>query len=89
MLGGRRFFRAFNCPGGISSHHAAETHGSIHEGGKLGHALSHAYGATFDNPDLVVGPAAWGASSYKQDLVEGGDPAIMQRHDGATASGAG
>jgi xylulose-5-phosphate/fructose-6-phosphate phosphoketolase len=50
----RRFFRQFSFPGGIPSHVAAETPGSIHEGGELGYALAHAYGAAFDNPDLVV-----------------------------------
>ena len=47
-------FRQFSFPGGIPSHVAPETPGSIHEGGELGYALSHAYGAAFDNPDLVV-----------------------------------
>jgi xylulose-5-phosphate/fructose-6-phosphate phosphoketolase len=50
----RRLFRQFSFPGGIPSHIAPETPGSIHEGGELGYALSHAYGAAFDNPDLVV-----------------------------------
>ena len=50
----RRLFRQFSFPGGIPSHVAPETPGSIHEGGELGYALSHAYGAAFDNPDLVV-----------------------------------
>ena len=44
----------FSFPGGIPSHVAPETPGSIHEGGELGYSLSHAYGAAFDNPDLVV-----------------------------------
>ena len=52
--GMRRLFRQFSFPGGIPSHVAPETPGSIHEGGELGYALSHAYGAAFDNPDLVV-----------------------------------
>jgi xylulose-5-phosphate/fructose-6-phosphate phosphoketolase len=52
--GMRRLFRQFSFPGGIPSHVAAETPGSIHEGGELGYALVHAYGAAFDNPDLVV-----------------------------------
>jgi xylulose-5-phosphate/fructose-6-phosphate phosphoketolase len=52
--GMRRFFRQFSFPGGIPSHVAAETPGSIHEGGELGYALTHAYGAAFDNPDLTV-----------------------------------
>ncbi len=50
----RRLFRQFSFPGGIPSHVAPETPGSIHEGGELGYALAHAYGAAFDNPDLVV-----------------------------------
>ncbi|THV29126.1 phosphoketolase [Glycomyces paridis] len=52
--GMRRLFRQFSFPGGIPSHVAAEVPGSIHEGGELGYALSHAYGAAFDNPDLTV-----------------------------------
>ena len=52
--GMRRLFRQFSFPGGIPSHAAPETPGSIHEGGELGYALSHAYGAAFDNPDLLV-----------------------------------
>lgn len=52
--GMRRLFRQFSFPGGIPSHVAPETPGSIHEGGELGYALSHAYGAAFDNPGLVV-----------------------------------
>lgn len=50
----RRLFRQFSFPGGIPSHVAPETPGSIHEGGELGYALSHAFGAAFDNPDLLV-----------------------------------
>ncbi|MCU0756179.1 MAG: phosphoketolase family protein [Xanthomonadales bacterium] len=50
----RKLFRQFSAPGGIPSHAAPETPGSIHEGGELGYALSHAYGAAFDNPDLLV-----------------------------------
>ena len=49
-----RLFKQFSFPGGIPSHAAPETPGSIHEGGELGYALSHAYGAAFDNPDLLV-----------------------------------
>jgi xylulose-5-phosphate/fructose-6-phosphate phosphoketolase len=52
--GMRRLFRQFSFPGGIPSHVAPETPGSIHEGGELGYALTHAYGAAFDNPDLLV-----------------------------------
>ncbi len=74
--GVRRLFRQFSFPGGIPSHVAPETPGSIHEGGELGYSLSHAFGAAFDNPDLVVtcvvgdgeaetGPAATGWHSNK------------------------
>ena len=52
--GMRRLFKQFSFPGGIPSHVAAETPGSIHEGGELGYSLSHAFGAAFDNPDLLV-----------------------------------
>jgi xylulose-5-phosphate/fructose-6-phosphate phosphoketolase len=72
----RQLFRQFSWPYGIPSHVAPETPGSIHEGGELGYSLSHAYGAAFDNPDLVVacivgdgeaetGPAATGWHSNK------------------------
>lgn len=50
----KKLFTQFSFPGGIPSHVAAETPGSIHEGGELGYALSHAYGAVMDNPDLIV-----------------------------------
>ncbi len=50
----RRMFRRFSFPGGIPSHASPDTPGSIHEGGELGYSLSHAYGAAFDNPDLLV-----------------------------------
>ena len=50
----RRLFRQFSFPGGIPSHVAPETPGSIHEGGELGYALVHAYGAIYDNPDLIA-----------------------------------
>src|SRR5881275_1282392 len=50
----RRLFRQFSFPGGIPSHVAPETPGSIHEGGELGYALVHAYGAVLDNPDLLA-----------------------------------
>ena len=52
--GMRRLFKQFSFPGGIPSHVAPETPGSIHEGGELGYCLAHAYGAAFDNPDLLV-----------------------------------
>ncbi len=50
----KRLFKQFSFPGGIPVHVAPETPGSIHEGGELGYALSHAYGAAFDNPNLIV-----------------------------------
>ncbi len=53
-LGLKRLFKQFSFPGGIPSHVAPETPGSIHEGGELGYSLSHAYGAVFDNPDLIA-----------------------------------
>jgi xylulose-5-phosphate/fructose-6-phosphate phosphoketolase len=53
-VGVQKLMRQFSFPGGIPSHAAPETPGSIHEGGELGYALSHAYGAAFDNPDLMV-----------------------------------
>ncbi|HEX9550760.1 MAG TPA: hypothetical protein VF971_06675, partial [Candidatus Limnocylindrales bacterium] len=80
----RRLFRQFSFPGGIPSHVAPETPGSIHEGGELGYALSHAYGAAFDNPDLVVccvvgdgeaetGPLAtsWHSNKFLNPVTDG------------------
>ena len=80
----RQLFRQFSFPGGIPSHAAAETPGSIHEGGELGYALSHAYGAAFDNPDLLVaavvgdgeaetGPLAtsWHSNKFLNPLTDG------------------
>ena len=52
--GMKKLFKQFAFPGGIPSHAAPETPGSIHEGGELGYVVSHAYGAAFDNPDLIV-----------------------------------
>ena len=52
--GMRQFFKEFSFPGGIGSHCTPETPGSIHEGGELGYSVSHAFGAAFDNPDLLV-----------------------------------
>src|ERR1039457_3613169 len=54
VVGMARLFRQFSFPGGIPSHAAPETPGSIHEGGELGYSLLHAYGAVFDNPDLLA-----------------------------------
>ena len=53
-VGMKKLFKQFSFPGGIPSHVAPETPGSIHEGGELGYALVHAYGAVFDNPDLIA-----------------------------------
>ena len=54
VSGMQKLFKQFSFPGGIPSHVAPETPGSIHEGGELGYSLSHAFGAAFDNPDLIV-----------------------------------
>jgi xylulose-5-phosphate/fructose-6-phosphate phosphoketolase len=83
-LGMQRLFRQFSFPGGIPSHVAPETPGSIHEGGELGYVLSHAYGAAMDNPDLVVaavvgdgefetGPlaASWHANKFVDPVADG------------------
>jgi len=80
----RRLFRQFSFPGGIPSHVAPETPGSIHEGGELGYSLSHAYGAAFDNPELLVccvvgdgeaetGPLAtsWHANKFLSPVTDG------------------
>jgi xylulose-5-phosphate/fructose-6-phosphate phosphoketolase len=83
-LGMARMFRQFSFPGGVPSHVAPETPGSIHEGGELGYSLSHAYGAAFDNPNLVVacvigdgeaetGPlaAAWHSNKFLNPARDG------------------
>ncbi len=82
--GMQRLFRQFSFPGGVGSHATAETPGSIHEGGELGYALAHAYGAAFDNPDLLVacvvgdgeaetGPlaAAWHSNKFLNPATDG------------------
>ena len=82
--GMRKLFKQFSFPGGIGSHVTAETPGSIHEGGELGYALSHAFGAAFDNPDLIVccvvgdgeaetGPlaAAWHSNKFLNPAHDG------------------
>jgi xylulose-5-phosphate/fructose-6-phosphate phosphoketolase len=79
-----RLFRQFSFPGGVGSHVTPETPGSIHEGGELGYALVHAFGAAFDNPDLVVfcvvgdgeaetGPlaASWHSNKFVDPMVDG------------------
>jgi len=85
--GMRRLFKQFSFPGGIPSHAAAETPGSINEGGELGYSLAHAYGAAFDNPNLVVAcvigdgeaeagalAAAWHSNKF---LNPAGDGAVV------------
>ena len=82
--GMRKLFRQFSFPGGVPSHVAPETPGSIHEGGELGYSLAHAYGAAFDNPDLLVacvigdgeaetGPLAgsWHANKFLDPVHDG------------------
>jgi xylulose-5-phosphate/fructose-6-phosphate phosphoketolase len=82
--GMRRLFKQFSFPGGIPSHVAAEIPGSIHEGGELGYSLSHAFGAAFDNPDLIVacvvgdgeaetGPlaTAWHSNKFLNPVTDG------------------
>ncbi|MBJ8347089.1 phosphoketolase [Antrihabitans sp. YC2-6] len=82
--GMRELFRQFSFPGGIPSHVAPETPGSIHEGGELGYALVHAYGAVFDNPDLlalcVIGDgeaetgalaASWHSNKFLNPVTDG------------------
>jgi xylulose-5-phosphate/fructose-6-phosphate phosphoketolase len=82
--GMRRLFKQFSFPGGIPSHAAAETPGSINEGGELGYSLAHAYGAVFDNPDLiaacVVGDGeaetgalatSWHSSKFLNPVIDG------------------
>jgi XFP-like protein len=84
MAGLAKLFRQFSFPGGIPSHVAPETPGSIHEGGELGYSLAHAYGAAFDNPDLLVacvigdgeaetGPlaASWHSSKFLDPARDG------------------
>jgi len=82
--GMKKLFKQFSFPGGISSHVAPSTPGSIHEGGELGYSLSHAFGAAFDNPDLVVacvvgdgeaetGPlaTAWHSNKFLNPITDG------------------
>jgi xylulose-5-phosphate/fructose-6-phosphate phosphoketolase len=83
--GMRRLFRQFSFPGGIPSHAAPETPGSIHEGGELGYALSHAFGAAFDNPELVVACAVGDGEAETGPLATGwhGNKFLNPRTDGA------
>ena len=64
-----KFFQQFSFPGGIGSHCTPETPGSIHEGGELGYSISHAYGAAFDNPDLIVAVAVGDGESETGPLA--------------------
>ena len=83
-VGMKKLFQQFSFPGGIPSHVAPETPGSIHEGGELGYSLSHAFGAAFDNPDLIVaavvgdgeaetGPLAtsWHSNKFLNPVTDG------------------
>ncbi|GAA4375835.1 phosphoketolase family protein [Nocardioides caricicola] len=81
----RRLFTQFSFPGGIPSHVAPETPGSIHEGGELGYALSHAYGAAFDNPDLVVAAVVGDGEAETGPLATSwhGTKFVDPRRDGA------
>jgi xylulose-5-phosphate/fructose-6-phosphate phosphoketolase len=78
-------FRQFSFPGGIPSHTAAETPGSIHEGGELGYALSHAFGAVFDNPDLLVACVVGDGEAETGPLANSwhSNKFLNARHDGA------
>jgi xylulose-5-phosphate/fructose-6-phosphate phosphoketolase len=69
--GMRQLFKQFSFPGGIPSHVAPETPGSIHEGGELGYALSHAHGAAFDNPELIVACAVGDGEAETGPLATG------------------
>src|SRR5438067_901693 len=83
--GMRRLFRQFSFPGGIPSHAAPETPGSIHEGGELGYALSHAFGAAFDNPELLVACVVGDGEAETGPLATGwqGNKFLNPRTDGA------
>ena len=83
--GMRHLFRQFSFPGGIPSHAAPETPGSIHEGGELGYALSHAFGAAFDNPELVVACVVGDGEAETGPLATGwhGNKFLNARTDGA------
>jgi xylulose-5-phosphate/fructose-6-phosphate phosphoketolase len=69
LEGMRTFFKEFSFPGGIGSHCTPETPGSIHEGGELGYSVSHAFGAAFDNPDLLVAVAVGDGESETGPLA--------------------
>jgi xylulose-5-phosphate/fructose-6-phosphate phosphoketolase len=83
--GMRRLFKQFSFPGGIPSHVSPETPGSIHEGGELGYSLSHAFGAAFDNPDLIVACVVGDGEAETGPLATGwhGNKFLNPAHDGA------
>ncbi len=88
--GMQKLFKQFSFPGGISSHVAPETPGSINEGGELGYSLAHSFGAVFDNPDLITacvvgdgeaetGPlaTAWQSNKFLNPVTDGAVLPIM------------
>ena len=81
----RKLFKQFSFPGGIPSHVAPETPGSIHEGGELGYSLSHAFGAAFDNPDLIVATIVGDGEAETGPLATGwhGNKFLNPVRDGA------
>ncbi len=81
----KKLFKQFSFPGGIPSHVAPETPGSIHEGGELGYSLAHAYGAAFDNPDLIVACVVGDGEAETGALATGwhGNKFLNPVHDGA------
>ena len=81
----RQLFRQFSFPGGVPSHVAPETPGSIHEGGELGYALAHAFGAAFDNPDLLVACVVGDGEAETGPLATGwhGNKFLTAATDGA------
>ncbi|HEY5085649.1 MAG TPA: phosphoketolase family protein, partial [Rhizomicrobium sp.] len=83
--GMQRLFKQFSFPGGIPSHCAPETPGSIHEGGELGYSLAHAFGAVFDNPDLIVACVVGDGEAETGPLATAwhGNKFLNPVHDGA------
>jgi xylulose-5-phosphate/fructose-6-phosphate phosphoketolase len=83
--GMQKLFKQFSFPGGVPSHVAPETPGSIHEGGELGYALSHAFGAAFDNPDLIVAAVVGDGEAETGPLATGwhGNKFLNPVRDGA------
>ena len=85
VSGMKKLFKQFSFPGGIPSHVAPETPGSIHEGGELGYSLSHAFGAAFDNPDLIVACVVGDGEAETGPLATGwhSNKFLNPAHDGA------